>query len=205
MSCPFRSSPPLGDFSLQDPTWVTHVFWPHICFVTSTRWPVALGFHVHSEHPFTLGNFHVCRFVLGTTKRTTKNFISLRILGKYVRKTLGKSLLPNFSFLTWGNWKPVSLGSFPLSFWSHSGRVATSNQGVQLCTRRQEWASCHNGCHLPYVSDVFFTHRFFRNQPQNSSTSWLLSPSAWLAPWPSSSRQQRPWKVGWILTCHPVR
>lgn len=164
---------------------------------------MALGFRVHSEHSFTLGNFHVCRFVLGTNKRTAKNFISLMILGKYVRRTLGKSLLPSFSFLTWG--KPKVLGVSPKFLKSLRDRVATSNQGVQLCIHQQEWASCHNGRYLPYMSDVFFTHRFFRNQPQNSSTSWLLSPSAWLAPWPSSSRQQRPWKVGWILTYHPVR
>lgn len=55
---------------------------------------------------------------------------------------------------------------------------------------------------LPRVSDLFFTYRFFRNQLRNSSTSWLRSPRESLAPWLSSSRQQKPWKVSWILSCH---
>ena len=162
MDCPLRNSPSLRDFCLQDPTWVTLFFWPHICFVTNTSWPAALGIHVHSEHSYILGNFRVHMFVLDTNKRTNKNFISLVILGEYVRKTLGKLLVPNFSFLTWGNWSPVSLMCFPLNFWSH---LVTE---LQLQIRLSSSASTSKGG-LPVTMATIFLMRLTCSSPIDSS------------------------------------
>lgn len=75
-------------------------------------------------------------FGLWAKERANKGHIRtsshLRSYRNVSRGTLEKLVIPNFSFLT-GNWRPVSLKCFPPSFWSHlGGRVATSNQVVQL-------------------------------------------------------------------------
>lgn len=111
--------------------------------------------------------------------------------------TLRKLLAPSFSFLTWGNWRPVSLKCFP------SNSEVTWWQSCHLKPGSRTLSASQSGLSLA-VATVFLTClsssvRFFRNRARNSSTSWLLSPSASPARWLSSSRPRKPWKVGRTL------
>lgn len=70
-------------------------------------------------------------FVLGTNKRTNKNFISLVILGKYVRIDLRKTPGSQLFFSHVRKLKASASYVFSPKFLKSLGdRVATSNQDV---------------------------------------------------------------------------
>lgn len=133
-------------------------------------------------------------------QRMNKDFLSLMIIGKCVRRDHKETSGSQLFFPHMRRLNPSEPSVFSPKIRSH---LMTE---LQLKTRMCNSVSTSKSVLSVAMAAIFLMrlsscNRFFRNQAQNSSTSWLLSPSALREPWPSSSRLRKPWKVGRILSC----
>lgn len=129
--------------------------------------------------------------------RTNKDLISLVILGKHVRRDLKETPGSQLFISHVRKLKASEPQVFSLKFRSHLVTELPLKTRLSNSVRQSEWTFSRSGYCLSYV--FVFIRRFFRNRARNSSTSWLLSPSASPVRWLSSSRPRKPWKVGRTL------